>query len=85
MMSRSTHEREDPEVEHALSTYLNTTGPCEYNLPSGIGINQIEGTKKTAPMASFHQRTKLSYHPECAKEFQGKDAPPMTSYSPEIT
>lgn len=57
-------------------------GPSSYNLPDLIGSKGP--SLKSTPAPSFGLNPlKKSYHPECAKDFAGKDSPPLTKYRPE--
>jgi len=51
------------DLQRAFSTYLNVTGPGEYSLPTLALGKQIVSHKKTAPMFTFQNKTKLPYFP----------------------
>lgn len=51
-------------LKKALSTYLNVTGPGDYNIKSFIGTQIVEGVKKSSPSYSIKQKTKITWFPE---------------------
>lgn len=62
------------------------TGAGDYDLPSLIGSTIRDSIKRNQPVYTFKgsDRSKLSWFPTRHVEFQGKDAPPSTNYSPDI-
>lgn len=73
-------------VEHdkALKTYLNGTGPGQYNLPPLTGRHSLESKRRNIPYISFGQKTKQPWHEEFHTDFVGQTSPPATRYSPPI-
>lgn len=57
------------EINRALSSFLNRIGPGQYDPPSYIGKQPIEGNKKSPPEYSFKQKTKLAAFREYAVVF----------------
>ena len=76
-------KQEEKELNRAYSTYLNVTSPGQYDLPNTTYGKQILSNKKNSPYFSMKSRTRLPYFPQCKIEFQGKDAPPCITYSPD--
>eukprot|EP00347_Sterkiella_histriomuscorum_P004703 403359433 len=71
------------DLQRAYSTYLNATGPGDYQLPSLTHGKMVSSNKKNSPMFSFQSKTKLPYFPQCYTEFMGRDAPSSILYTPE--
>jgi len=67
----------------ALKTYLNGTGAADYNLPQMTGKKIIESKRSNQPNWTLKSRTKLSWFPERAVDFQAQSSPPSTLYSPK--
>lgn len=45
--------RQSKELQRAYSTYLNVTGPGDYQLPKMTANKQIQSDKKNSPMFTF--------------------------------
>ena len=67
----------------AMSTFLNTTGPTDYNLPKLTGERLTVSNKKNQPSWGMQSRTKMSWFPERYVDFAGGSSPPATVYSPK--
>jgi len=62
-MSYTKGEVEQKEVERAFGTYLNQTGPGQYEARSMVGSRQVEAQRRNSPYFSFKDRTRLPYFP----------------------
>lgn len=69
-------------LSRAISTYLNQTGPGDYNLPRMFGEPSIETQKRTNPAFSIRSRVRLPWSPEHKVDFLGSSSPAATKYSP---
>ena len=72
----------DKELNKAMSTFLNTTGAGDYNLPKLTGDKVAESGKKNLPNWTLMSRTKLSWFPGRNVDFAGSSSPPSTNYRP---
>ena len=70
------------EINKALTTFLNGTGPADYQLPSLTGTKNVLSGKLNAPKFSLGAMVKKSWHPNMAVDFQGRSSPPANNYSP---
>eukprot|EP00347_Sterkiella_histriomuscorum_P018266 403346166 len=77
------HQGSSADLHKALSTYLNQTGPGDYNLKSYIGSQIMEGSKRSGPSFSIKQKTKTTWFPENAVAFYGMHSPGLNVYSPD--
>lgn len=59
----------EKELMKAMSTYLNTTGAADYNLPKMTGAKVNVSNKKNLPSWGMQSRTKLSWFPGRNVEF----------------
>ena len=67
----------------AMDTYMNQTGPSDYDLPELFGKRLTKSDMVNQKSYSFKNgRIKLAWFPEHHTEFVGKDAPAATNYSP---
>lgn len=73
----------EKELLKAMSTFLNVTGPTDYNLPKLTGERIQVSNKKNQPSWGMQSRTKMSWFPERFVDFQGSSSPPATVYSPQ--
>jgi len=71
------------ELYKAMSTFLNTTGAGDYELPKLTGAKIVEAGRKNQPNWSFKSRTKLSWFPGRDVDFKASASPPATKYSPK--
>jgi len=69
-------------LSRAISTYLNQTGPGDYNLPRLFGEPNVETQKRTNPAFTFRSRVRLPWSPEHKIDFVGNSSPAATKYSP---
>jgi hypothetical protein len=67
----------------AMSTFLNATGPTDYNLPKLTGERISVSNKVNMPSWGMQSRTKMSWFPGRHVDFQGSSSPPATVYSPK--
>jgi hypothetical protein len=86
VMNQISHGTSPKQIAKAFRSYLNMTGAGDYDLPSLIGSTIRDSVKKNSPVYTFKgsDRTKLSWYPSRHVEFQGRDAPPLTNYSPDV-
>jgi|TARA_B110000285_G_C15013299_1_gene557633 hypothetical protein len=68
-------------LEMAMSQYLNSTGAGDYDLPVLTGEKLVESKRRNVPNYSIRHKTKLSWCPERAVNFQGLCSPPSTKYA----
>ena len=52
------------DLSRAFSTYLNVTGPGDYNLNISLGQKNLISTKRNAPMFSISSKTQIPYFPQ---------------------
>ena len=71
----------EKELMKAMSTYLNTTGAADYNLPVMTGAKVSVSGKKNLPSWGMQSRTKLSWFPGRNVDFAGSASPPATLYA----
>ena len=71
----------EKELMKAMSTYLNTTGAADYNLPAMTGAKVTVSGKKNLPSWGMQSRTKLSWFPGRGVDFAGSASPPATLYA----
>ena len=71
----------EKELMKAMSTYLNTTGAADYNLPAMTGAKVSVSGKKNLPSWGMQSRTKLSWFPGRNVDFAGSASPPATLYA----
>ena len=76
------HGTNPKQIMRAFETYMNPVGPQDYDLPQLIGTKPVQSEFKNDGHYSLKYRTKLSWFPSRHAEFQAKDAPPCTNYSP---
>jgi hypothetical protein len=70
------------EINKALSTYLNNTGPADYQLPNLVGnMSVISGTINN-PQWTLRKKSKPGYFPHYKTELAGQSSPAASKYSP---
>ena len=79
-MFDGTSERE---INKALSTFMNVTGPGDYHLPHLTGSGLSTSKMRNAPQWSMKRKSKPSWFPNMAVDFVGKSSPRSTLYSPK--
>lgn len=76
-----THE--DHEKQIAVLTYLNGTGPGDYEINSTIGAKNATSTKRNDPAYTIGAKPKrLPAYGEYSKHFLMRDSPAAGKYNP---
>ena len=71
------------EINKALSTFLNNTGPGDYNLPNLVGNNSVISGMTNKPQWSLRKKSKPGYFPHYRTELAGQSSPAASKYSPK--
>ena len=59
------------EINKALSTYLNNTGPGDYQLPNLVGNMSVISGKRNNPQWTLRKKSKPGYFPHYRTELAG--------------
>lgn len=71
------------EINKALSTFMNCTGPGDYQLPHLVGQLSVLSGKRNQPSWTLRKKSKPGYFPHYKTELSGQASPAATKYSPQ--
>lgn len=67
--NKLSHGTSPRQMIRAMDTYMNVTGPCDYDLPQLIGQRTAQSEFKNNGAYTMKYRTKLSWFPSRHAEF----------------